>query len=321
MKPRLTEKITMYRPSKIHFIAVGSKVIQDLAIHLALEGNHVTCSDEDISGDSRFRLQQHLLLPDHNGWFPDRITKDTDLVIVGTRARTDNPEIKRAQELGKAINSFPEYIYSRSIDKQRVVVTGTQGRTMITSMIIHVLHFHKRKFDYVVGVRPPGLDGMVRLSDAPLIVIEGHDSPSSPLDPTPVFLKYHHHIGVISGIDWNHSDKSFSTEDEYIRQFELFEEATPKGGVLVFSELDPLVTALSNMERPDVLFVPYKTHASAHEEGHEYLVTGSKERLTVKITGKQNLQYISAAKETLKKVGITSEMFYQAMPTFQGIGD
>ena len=171
--------------------------MHQLAIALQQQGHKVSGSDDDIFEPSKSTLKEAGLLPDKNGWFPDKVHAELDAVIVGMHARADNPELLKAQELGLKTYSFPEFIYEQSKDKQRIVISGSHGKTTITSMIVHVLNFYNRKFDYVIGAKVAGISQTVKLSDAPLIVIEGDEYPSSPLDKTPKFLKYHHHIGLI----------------------------------------------------------------------------------------------------------------------------
>lgn len=303
---------------KYHFTAIGGSVMHNLAIVLKEHGHQVTGSDDEINDPSRSRLQAAGLLPDSTGWHPDKITAALDGVIVGMHARPDNPEIQKAQALGIPLISFPEFIFQHSKNKQRVVVAGSHGKTTITAIIVHVLEFYKRSFDYVIGSRVPGLPHSVRLSEgAPLIVIEGDEYFSSPLDRTPKFLRYQHHIGVISGIAWDHANV-FPTEDEYIRQFDAFADATPKGGILVFNELDAVTAVLCNKDRPDILHVPFKTHPYEIENGNVILISSNKEKIPLRVFGKHNLMNIAAAKEVLKKIGITAEQFYKAIPSFVG---
>jgi UDP-N-acetylmuramate: L-alanyl-gamma-D-glutamyl-meso-diaminopimelate ligase len=303
---------------KYHFTALGGSVMHNLAIVLKEHGHTITGSDDEINEPSRSRLQAAGLLPAAIGWNPDLVSTDLDGVIVGMHARPDNPEIQKAQALGIPLISFPDFIFEASKNKQRVVVAGSHGKTTITAIILHVLEFYKRSFDYVIGSRVSGLTHSVRLShDAPIIIIEGDEYFSSPLDRTPKFLRYQHHIGVISGIAWDHANV-FPTEDEYIRQFDAFADATPKGGILVFNELDAVTAVLCNKERPDVLHVPFKTHPYELENGQVILISSSKERIPLRIFGKHNLMNIAAAKEVLKKIGVTAEQFYKAIPTFVG---
>ncbi len=299
-----------------HFIGIGDPVTCDLAIALLNAGHQVTASEgasmDDLVHD---KLEEFKLLPPM-GWQADRVHSRLNGVITSPVVALDNPELKQAQALKLPVLSYAEFIRQESVNKHRVVVTGSYGKTMITLLILHVLNYHKRSFDYLLGRPVPGVKHSVRLSDAPVIVIEGQDGLASTLNPTPMFLKYQHHIGVISGIEWSQSS-AYPTKEDYTRQFSLFEKATPKGGVLVYFDLEPVVTVLG-MKQPDVLYIGYKTHASQNDSGQEYLVESGNERYPVKLSGKVNMQNISAAKETVKKLGITTPMFYEAIQRFGG---
>lgn len=306
----------MPKPQRIHFIAIGGSVMHNLAIALKNQGHTVTGSDDEIFEPSRSALDKNGLLPKSEGWNPSLLDNSIDAVILGMHAKKDNPELLKAQQLGLKIYSFPEYIYNHSIDKQRVIIAGSHGKTTITGIVVHVLNFYNRSFDYVIGARIKGVDNPVKLSDAPLIVIEGDEYLCSALDPTPKFLRYQHHIGLISGVAWDHANV-FPTEEEYLKQFDKFADQTPKSGILIFCDSDPMVSVVGNKQRADVISVPYKAHSHALENGQEYLTNG-KERIPIKIFGNHNLQNINGAKELLKKIGISSEQFYKAISSFEG---
>ncbi|MEL7002224.1 MAG: Mur ligase family protein [Bacteroidota bacterium] len=299
---------------KIHFIAVGGSIMHNMAIALHKTGYVVSGSDDEIYEPSKSRLSKHGLLPVKNGWDADRITEDLDAIILGMHARPENPELLRAQELGIKIYSFPEFIYEQSKDKQRVVIAGSHGKTSITSMILHVLKYHNRSFDYAVGAQIQGFGEMVQFSDAPVIIIEGDEYLTSPIDRTPKFLKYHHHIGLISGIAWDHINV-FPTQEEYNKQFELFVNATPSDGTIVYFNGDKLVSELN--KRNDHKSLPYDTHAHLIENGITYLIT-NKTKVPLKVFGKHNLQNLNGARFILNKIGIVDEEFYEAIQSFEG---
>ncbi|HEY0654673.1 MAG TPA: Mur ligase family protein [Chryseosolibacter sp.] len=305
------------KKQKIHFIAIGGSVMHNLAIALKEAGHEVTGSDDEIFEPSRSTLAKHGLLPAQEGWNPDALSKNIDVVILGMHASKDNPELLKAQSLGLKIFSFPDYIFSRSSDKQRVVIAGSHGKTTITAIIIHVLSHCKRKFDYVIGARVRGIENTVRLSDAPLIIIEGDEYLSSALDPTPKFLKYQHHVGLISGIAWDHANV-FPTEEEYVRQFDLFADQTPKGGILVYCEQDSMALMIGKKERGDVIEIAYKSHSHTSDNNGQFYLTDGKEKFPIKIFGSHNYQNIAGAKEVLKRIGVTDEQFFQAIQSFQG---
>lgn len=290
--------------------------MHSLALALHQGGIKVSGSDDMIFEPSRSRLDASGLLPEDIGWRPSMIHQDLDAVILGMHAKEDNPELARARELNLPVFSYPDFIYQQSRDKQRIVIAGSHGKTTITSMIIHVLNYWNRSFDYVVGAHLEGFDNTVKLSDAPIIIIEGDEYLTSTLDPTPKFLKYHHHIGLVSGVSWDHINV-FPTIDEYVKQFDLFADATPKAGSLIYCEEDDLATVICGKQRPDVTSIPYQEHPSTIDNEQTFLTTDNGP-VSVEVFGRHNMQNFSGAKEVLQKIGITAEQFYEAIPTFKG---
>lgn len=297
--------------------------MHNLALALQQQGHTITGSDDEIYEPSRTRLDQHGLLPAEMGWFPATVHADLDAVIVGMHARKDNPELAKAQELGLPIYSYPEYIYRQSRQKQRVVIAGSHGKTTITSIILHVLKYHNRTFDYLVGAQVEGFETMAQLTPdgnsaaAPIIIIEGDEYASSPIDPRPKFLHYQPHIALISGIAWDHVN-IYPTWDEYVDQFELLADGMPKAGILVFDETDNMLDVIGQKERPDITKIPYEGHLSEIVDGQTFLVTKQKSRIPVLVFGEHNMKNIAGAMTVLDRIGINEEQFYAAIPTFKG---
>ncbi|RSK24703.1 UDP-N-acetylmuramate--L-alanine ligase [Hymenobacter metallilatus] len=303
---------------RLHLIATGGSIMHNLALALHRRGAQVTGSDDEIFEPAKSRLAKAGLLPAQEGWFPEKITQDLDAVIVGMHARPDNPELLRAQELGLRVYSFPEFIYEASRDKQRIVIGGSHGKTSITSLILHVLRYHGRQFDYAVGAQLEGFDLMVQLTDeAPIIIIEGDEYLSSPIDRRPKFHLYQHHIGVISGISWDHINV-FPTEEVYREQFKIFAEMTPKAGVLIYDQDDEQVQLVTVPSSPDVKYIGYGPHEHIIRNGKTFLLTKKDEEVPVQVFGAHNLRNISAAKEVCKQLGIKGKEFYEALSTFKG---
>ena len=202
---------------KIHFIAIGGSAMHNLAIALHNKGYQVTGSDDAIFEPSKSRLANKSLLPLTFGWYPEKITKDLDAVILGMHAKPDNAELLKAQELGLKIYSYPEFLYEQSKQKTRVVIGGSHGKTTITSMILHVLNYHNINVDYMVGAQLEGFDTMVHLTEEnEFIVLEGDEYLSSPIDRRPKFHLYKPNIALLSGIAWDHINV-FPTFENYTR--------------------------------------------------------------------------------------------------------
>ena len=302
---------------KVHFIAIGGSAMHNLALALHQKGYFVTGSDDEIFEPSRSRLEKKGILPTKMGWDEGNIHPNLDAVILGMHARVDNPELLKAQKLGLKIYSYPEYIYDQSKDKHRVVIAGSHGKTTTTGMILHVLKACGKKFDFLVGAQLEGFDNMVQLTDAPVIIIEGDEYLDSPTNRIPKFLFYKHHMTVITGIAWDHINV-FPTFAEYKKQFELFIDATPKSGVLIYNEDDKALSAICKpIKREDIHKVEYIAHKSKVKNGITYLVTED-DKVQVNFFGEHNMYNVQAALEICCKLGVTDADFYQSISTFKG---
>ncbi len=302
---------------KVHFIAIGGSAMHNLAIALKNKGFEVTGSDDAIFEPSKTRLEQKGILPKEFGWFPEKITADIDAVILGMHAHADNPELARAKELGLKIYSYPEFLYEQSKEKTRVVIAGSHGKTTITSMILHVLNFHNKEIDYMVGAQLEGFDCMVKITeDTDFMILEGDEYLSSAEDRQPKFLHYHPNIALISGIAWDHINV-FKTFDDYLEQFRKFTESITSGGVLVYNEEDEEVVKIVENSQKYFRKLPYKTPEYSIREGKVYLKTSMGE-IPLSVFGKHNLLNMEGAKLICQQLGIMEEEFYEAIMSFKG---
>lgn len=302
---------------KVHFIAIGGSAMHNLAIALHEKGYQVSGSDDAIFEPSSTRLQQRGLLPEQMGWFPEKITSDLDAVILGMHAHADNPEMLRAQELGLKIYSYPEYLYEQSKDKTRVVIAGSHGKTSITSMILHVLHYHEKEVDYMVGAQLDGFDVMVKLTEEnDFMVMEGDEYLSSTLDRRPKILLYQPNIALISGIAWDHINV-FPTFENYVHQFELFIDSITPGGALIYNQDDPEVVKLVEKTEKPLKKFAYSTPDFTIEDGISYLQT-EEGPIPLEVFGKHNLSNLEGARLICNQLGVMDEDFYEAIQSFKG---
>jgi UDP-N-acetylmuramate: L-alanyl-gamma-D-glutamyl-meso-diaminopimelate ligase len=299
-----------------HFIAIGGAVMHNLALALVQKGYQVSGSDDEIYEPSRTRLEKAGILPEKLGWFPEKIHADLDGIILGMHARIDNPELIRAQELGIPVYSFPEFIFNQSQNKKRVVIAGSHGKTSITSMILHVLKDQGIDFDYLVGAQIEGFELMVRLSDAPVIVIEGDEYLTSPIDRTPKFFHYRHDIALVSGIAWDHFNV-FPDFEEYKAQFSNLMDRTPNDGKLIYCEVDPLVKTAAEKSSTKGQKQPYQAHPAKIIQGKTHLIT-PKGEVEIGIFGDHNLQNLQGALYICESLGLSRDQFYQSITTFKG---
>lgn len=300
---------------RIHFIAIGGSAMHNLAIALKKKGYQVSGSDDQIFEPSRSRLEAQQLLPKSEGWNPSLIDHSIDKVILGMHAKKDNPELLKAQELNIPIFSYPEFVYEESKTKRRIVIGGSHGKTSITSMVLHVLKDLDLSFDYLVGAKLEGFDTMVQLSDAPIIVIEGDEYLSSPIDRKPKFLWYKPEVAVLSGIAWDHINV-FPTFEGYIEQFQKFVDSIKEEGLLTYYSEDDNLSKIAKASS-HVRLKPYTTPMHQIVDG-KTLVSSPSGWIELDFFGKHNLQNMMAALNVCLELGIDASEFYKSIKSFKG---
>lgn len=302
---------------RTHFIAIGGAAMHNLALALHNKGYQVTGSDDAIFEPSKSRLEKKGLLPEEFGWFPEKITSDIEAIILGMHAKANNPELLKAQELGLKIYSYPEFLYEQSKNKTRVVIGGSHGKTTITSMILHVMHYHNIDVDYMVGAQLEGFDTMVHLThENDFIVLEGDEYLSSPIDRRPKFHLYQPNIALLSGIAWDHINV-FPTFENYVEQFEIFVNQITKGGILVYNEEDEAVKKVAEETTNTIRRLPYQTPSYSVEDGTTLLDT-PEGPMPIEVFGAHNLNNLAGAKWICQNMGVDEADFYEAIGSFKG---
>jgi len=302
---------------RVHFIAIGGSAMHNLAIALKQNGDEVSGSDDEIFEPSRSRLAGYGLLPAKEGWHPEKITQSLDAVILGMHARADNPELLKAKELGLKIFSYPEFLYYHSKDKKRVVIGGSHGKTTITGMVMHVLKSVGMDFDYMVGSKLRDFDVMVRLSEkAPVMVFEGDEYLTSPLDRRPKFHWYQPHVALLTGIAWDHINV-FPTFENYVDQFRIFTGLIKEGGALIYCSEDKLLEKVAKESRTDIKKIPYSLPDYHISNGITFIET-HEGPVSLKVFGKHNLMNINGARLLCRELGISDHEFFRAIAGFEG---
>jgi|TARA_B110000114_G_scaffold32159_1_gene33278 UDP-N-acetylmuramate: L-alanyl-gamma-D-glutamyl-meso-diaminopimelate ligase len=302
---------------KIHFIAIGGAAMHNLALALHLKGDDITGSDDEIFDPSKSRLSASGILPKVFGWFQEKITPQLDAIVLGMHAKADNPELLKAQELGLKIYSYPEFLYEQSKFKTRVVIGGSHGKTTITSMILHVMHYFNREVDYMVGAQLEGFDVMVKLTEHnDFIILEGDEYLSSPIDRRPKFHLYKPNIALLSGIAWDHINV-FPTWKNYVEQFSIFVDSIVEGGSITYNIEDAEVKKVVENSENTIRKFPYQTPNYKVQDGTTFLET-EEGSMPVEIFGKHNLNNLAGAKWICQQMGIDENYFYEAISTFQG---
>lgn len=291
--------------------------MHNLAIALHNGGHTITGSDDQIFEPSRGRLERKGLLPEVEGWYPEKVHEGLDAIILGMHAREDNPELARAQELELPIFSYPEFLYEISKTMTRVVIAGSHGKTTTTAMVLHVMNHVGQPTNYMVGAQLEGFDCMVELeSGSEFMVMEGDEYLSSPIDRRPKFHLYRPNITVVTGIAWDHINV-FPTFETYVDQFRAYLDTIEPGGALIYNERDEELVKLVEETSAPVKTFSYTLPTFKIIDGQTFVDT-EEGMMPLQIFGEHNLSNLEAARWICLEMGVQEDAFYDAILSFTG---
>lgn len=296
---------------QVHFIGLGEINMFNLAMALHKRGETVTGSDNAFDESLKSIMQQQGLLSNEAGWFSDRINDQLDAVVLGANVEKDNPEWIKAKELGLQIFSYPEFLFEMSKFKTRVVIAGSQRKSNVASMILHVLKYNDVEVDYVLA----SPNGIYLTMENDFIVLEGGDGPSSVIDTAPQFHKYQPNIALLSDIVFD-EDGIYTDFETYAEQYGVFVDSIVKGGSITYNEEDTEVKKRVESSANPIRKFPYETPEYQEADGQVFLDTPDGE-MPLEISGETELSNLAGAKWICQQMGVDEIEFYEAMATYR----
>ena len=298
---------------KVHLISVTEPLVLDLA--LAIHEKGVSVSGDGITEEVVAKLRAAGCTCHGNGWFPERLIKDSNFVVLGATVKQDNPELMKAKELGLLILSIPEFIFQRTKEKTRVVVAGSRGKKSIISMIVCALQRQKLVFDYALTSEVPLLPNRVRMSyEARIALIEGDEHVTSALEKRFQLEFYRPHIAILTNLSWT-PDTDHPTADAYYDTFRNFTTLIEREGKLIYFEGDRVVKQLAEDVREDITAIPYAEHAVIEKDGATFLQTRYGD-FPIRIPDSYFLTNLNAARLACRQLGVKDADFYRALSEY-----
>jgi UDP-N-acetylmuramate: L-alanyl-gamma-D-glutamyl-meso-diaminopimelate ligase len=180
----------------------------------------------------------------------------------------------------------PSAVYQQAADQQRILVTGA-ARSRVTDLIISILNSCSRKYHLYSA------DQSIAKAEAPIAIINSAISSQS--------IDYRHHVLLLT-----------SSAEEELNEITKLVNATPKSGMIIFPEEDQKLKTIIGKERADVQLLSYKILGHEIKDGRTFIINRTNDKFPVPLNGKQELLALAAAKELVRKIGISSAQFYKA---------
>jgi len=181
---------------RVHFVGIGGIGMSGIAEVLINLGFKVTGSDvrrTDIS--ERLESLGATIFQGHS----EENIIDSDVVVVSSAVRPDNPEVKKARELFIPVIQRAEMLAELMRMKYSVAVAGAHGKTTTTSLVSSILGHAGFDPTCVIGGRLNSLGSNAKLGDSKYLVAEADESDGT-------FLLLFPTIAVATNIDLEHLD-------------------------------------------------------------------------------------------------------------------
>jgi UDP-N-acetylmuramate--alanine ligase len=209
---------------KIHLIGIGGIGVSALAQYYLSKGHQISGSDLVASEITDFLKEKGINVVIGNS--AENIKPDFDLIVYSPAVKSENPEYKKAKDLGIKTKSYPEALGELTKEYYTIAVSGSHGKSTTTSMIALILV--KALFDptVIVGTKIKEFgNNNFRPGKSKFLVIEACEYDDS-------FLHYFPKIIVITNIDKEHLDY-FKTFANVKKAFKTFAQKLPQDGHLV----------------------------------------------------------------------------------------
>ena len=212
MKKQLCTDKAFLDAKHIHMIGIGGSGMCPIAELLLSRGYKVTGSDKSENANvKRLRELGVVVYNDHNS----NNINGADLVAFSAAVPESNPEMVAATE-----NNIPKMERSELLGAitrcydNVIGVSGTHGKTTVSSMITQILLINKQNPNAVIGGKLPIANSSCVVGESETLVCESCEFVDS-------FLQFSPDITVLLNIDDDHMDY-FKTMDNLKNSFKKF---------------------------------------------------------------------------------------------------
>jgi UDP-N-acetylmuramate--alanine ligase len=305
------------RDVAIHFVGIGGIGMSGIAEVLLNLGYHVSGSDmRETEVTRRLRTLGGRIAIGHAA----ANLGESDVVVVSSAVRPDNPEVQSARARRIPVIQRAEMLGELMRVKDGVAVAGSHGKTSTTTMVASILAHAGLDPTAIIGGVAKAFSSNARLGQGEVLVAEADESDGS-------FRHLFPMVAVITNIDREHLDH-YGDEAALREAFLDFANKVPFYGLVVICADNPAAAGLV----PELL----KRHVTYGLEGGDYRgqivhagAEGTRLRvtvhgkvrgeITVRMPGVHYAQNALAALAVADVFGVSFQDYGEALASFGGV--
>ena len=228
---------------KIHILGIGGTFMAGIAIIAKQLGNEVTGSDKNLY-DPMKSVLENSGIEYIEGYKPNILDKQFDLIIVGNVMSRGMPIIEKLLRTNMKYISGPQWLYENVLcNKFVIAVSGTHGKTTTSSLVAWILKYAKLNPSYLIGGQPINFNAPAKLTNSKYFVIEADEYDTSFFDKRSKYIHYRPNILIINNIEFDHAD-IFDDIDSIIKNFHHLIRIIPNNGTIIFNQDDKNINKL-----------------------------------------------------------------------------
>ena len=312
----------------VHFLGICGTAMGAVASAMARKGYVVTGTDANVYPPmSTFLESEGIEI--FQGFKPDNIPADTDLVVIGNAMSRGNAEVEAVLEQNLRYMSLPETMKEFFLwGKKNYVVTGTHGKTTTSSMLTWLMKDNGLNPSFMIGGIARNLGRGGNFTDSDYCVLEGDEYDTAFFDKRSKFLHYLPKVVIINNIEMDHAD-IYANVEEIKLSFKRLLRVVPKDGVVFINAdcpncADVRAHAAAELRMVKMVSVGMSEDADLRITDIAYRTDGSDftldgESYSVPMVGDFNIRNAAMAACAARFAGLTPEQIRTSLNSFEGV--
>jgi len=266
-------------PKHIHLIGICGTAMASLAGMLKQLGHRVSGSDAAAYPPmSDFLISLGISITQPFDW--RNLEPRPDLVVVGNAISRGNIELEAVLDQRIPFQSMAQVLHNEFLlDKERLVVAGTHGKTTTSSLAAWIFHHARRSPSFLIGGIPENFGSSFALGFGREFILEGDEYDTAFFDKGPKFLHYFPDAVILTSVEFDHAD-IYKNLDEVKTAFKRLVNLIPRRGLLIAWDGHPNVEecvsrALCRVER-----YGFSKDSTWHISDVEYLPTETRWKIS-----------------------------------------
>src|SRR5213080_2250663 len=316
-------RVTKTTPQKFHFIGICGTAMGSVAAALRERGFKISGSDESVYPPMSIFLEEHGIKL-HQGYNPENIPADADVVVIGNAMKRGNPEVEAVLNRKLFYLSLPEVLKNYFLrGRHNLVVTGTHGKTTVTALLAWIMEKAGRKPGYLIAGMPKNFGQGARLNDSKYFIIEGDEYDTAFFDKRSKFVHYLPELVIVNNIEFDHAD-IFKNLDEIKLSFRRLLNIVPQNGMVLLNGDDPNCVEVAKDCLAQMIEVGFSKNCAQRIRDVAYSAEGSRFKLgedtfEIPLVGEFNVHNAAMAAMAARFYDVPKTKIAAAFKSFAGI--